>query len=277
MRCSGDHEHTALHGKQLEAAAFYPARLRLAILRGMRDTADADAPTEFDAEVERATKVAGVSVCGIQNSVAPQVKAQREAIGKPSTKAFFKFRASGQTQRDPSQKMKEKYVDIYTREPQPKDLLKTAMQDEAAWLCEHVWVGVPEDEARSEDGAIIVGTRRVNCNKEDSAEPDVRARLLAQEVNTHQEDAYVAATPPLECKRAVISQMVPERTRDGANLKLCFIDVRKAYFNGRPTRNLYVMLPEEMGLPRSMLGNLKRCLYGTRDAAIYGKPFMARR
>ena len=80
----------------------------------------------------------------------------------------------------------------------------------------------------------------------------------------------------LECKRALISQMVTERKRHGSSLKLCFIDVKKAYFHGRPTRNLFVRLPKEMGLPRSILGKLKRCLYGTRDAghiweAVYGE------
>ena len=275
IRCSGDHEHTPLHGKQLEAAAFYPAKLRLAVLRGMRDTADFDAPKDYDEEVERATQVAGVSVCGIQHSVVDQVKAQHSAQNKPAIKAIFKFRAGGQTEVDLTRNMKDRYLDEYTREPIPIDLLRTAMHDEVAWLNEHVWVGVPEDEARAEDDAIIVGTRWVNCNKGDSANPDVRARLVAQEVNTYQEEAYFAATPPLECKRALISQMVTERTRNGAPLKLCFVDVRKAYFNGRPTRNLYVRLPKEMGLPRSMLGKLQRCLYGTRDAghiweAVYG-------
>ena len=45
---------------------------------------------------------------------------------------------------------------------------------------------------------------------------------------------------------------------------------------GRPTRNLYVGLPPELGLHRTMLGKLKRCLYGTRDAghiweSVYGE------
>ena len=135
--------------------------------------------------------------------------------------------------------------------------------------------GGPEAEARAEPDAIIVGTRWANCNKSDNSHPDVRAHLVAQEVDTYQDEAYFPATPPLECKRALISQMATERTRNGKCLKLCFIDVRKAYFNGRPTRNIFVRLPREMGLPRTMLGKLKRCLYGTRDAghiweAVYG-------
>ena len=116
--------------------------------------------------------------------------------------------------------MKDRYLDEYTREPLPIDMLRDAMHDEVAWLNEHVWLGVPEEEARAEKDAIIVGTRWVNCNKGDSAAPDVRARLVAQEVNTYQDEAYFAAPPPLECKRALISQMVTERTRGGVPLKL---------------------------------------------------------
>ena len=135
---------------------------------------------------------------------------------------------------------------------------------------------MPETEAKAEKDSIVVGTGWVNCNRGDSASPDVRARLVAQEVNTYNEDAYFAATPPLECKRALISQMASERIRGGKSLKLCFVDVRKAYFNGKPTRNLYVRLPKEMGLPRDMLGKLHWCLYGTRDAGhiweiVYGE------
>ena len=44
------------------------------------------------------------------------------------------------------------------------------------------------------------------------------------------------------------------------------VDICKAYFNGIPTRNLYVRLPAELGLPKNVLGKLVRCMYGTRDA-----------
>ena len=107
-KCSGDHPHTALHGKQLEAAAFYPAKLRLAILRGMRDTADRDAPTEFDAEVERETKCAGINICGIQNKVNDNVKTQHKEASPPKAKAFFKFESGGRTETDGSRHMKER-------------------------------------------------------------------------------------------------------------------------------------------------------------------------
>ena len=42
--------------------------------------------------------------------------------------------------------------------------------------------------------------------------------------------------------------------------------MRKAYFNCGPTRSIYVRLPQEIGLGKHVLGQLRRCIYGTRDA-----------
>ena len=68
----------------------------------------------------------------------------------------------------------------------------------------------------------------VICNKDDQSDPDVRARLVAQEVNTHEDSSFFAATPPLESKRMLFSQWATERVRGGSALKLAFVDVRKA-------------------------------------------------
>ena len=37
-------------------------------------------------------------------------------------------------------------------------------------------------------------------------------------------------------------------------------------FNGIPTRSIYIKLPYELGMNKNVLGKLKRCIYGTRDA-----------
>ena len=49
-------------------------------------------------------------------------------------------------------------------------------------------------------------------------------------------------------------------------MKLSFIDVRKAYFNGSPTRKLFVRFPAEMGQSKDTVARLDRCMYGTRGA-----------
>ena len=75
--------------------------------------------------------------------------------------------------------------------------------------------------------------------KGDSKKPDVRARLVGCEVNKGGEkvDAVYASTPPLEAKNISFSQFSSERTRNGKPLRISFVDIRKAYFNGKPTRN----------------------------------------
>ena len=128
--------------------------------------------------------------------------------------------------------------------------------------------GVDMKEAWDDSSGKIVGCRWVNCNKGDLTNPDVRCRLVAQEVNPGNDpnEVFYAAAPPLQEKRLLFSQWAVERKRGGRNLKLSFIDIRKAYFNGKPTRSLYVKLPPELGLPKDVVGKLERCMYGTRDA-----------
>ena len=79
-------------------------------------------------------------------------------------------------------------------------------------------------------------------------------------------DAFFASTPPLEAKRMMFSQFASERTRKKKPLCLSFVDVRKAYFDGRPTRNLCMAFSKEKGLAPNLVGKLIRCAYGCRDA-----------
>ena len=60
----------------------------------------------------------------------------------------------------------------------------------------------------------------------------------------------------------------------GQPLKLSFVDIRKAYFNGTPKRKMFLHMPGELGLPKHVVGYLVRCAYGTRDAgAIWEETF----
>ena len=69
-------------------------------------------------------------------------------------------------------------------------------------------------------------------------------------------------------KRMLISEFATRRVaRNGKPLQLSFVDILKAYFNGIPTRNIFVRLPKEMGLGGNVVAKLDRCMYGTRDAA----------
>ena len=95
------------------------------------------------------------------------------------------------------------------------------------------------------DGKVI-GSRTVNCNKNDINDPDARCRLVVHAINTQSGDSFHAATTPLEAKRLLFSQWSTEQSRNGSDLQLSFVDVKKAHFYGMPDRNLYVRFPPEV-------------------------------
>ena len=61
-------------------------------------------------------------------------------------------------------------------------------------------------------------------------------------------------------------RLAKEQTRNGIPLALDFLDVKKAYFNGLPKRDVYMQLPRELGLPSHFVAKQVRCVYSTRDA-----------
>ena len=124
-------------------------------------------------------------------------------------------------------------------------------------------------EAMADADGKIIGSRWVSCNKNDVNDPDVRCRLVAQEINLHADESFYAATPPLEAKRLLFSEWSSRVKNE--DLQISFVDVKKAYFYGIPERTLYVRFPPELGLGKQMVGKLIRCMYGTRDAAQFGK------
>ena len=96
---------------------------------------------------------------------------------------------------------KDAYKDEYASEELPMGHVRLAMQEELDYFCDKVWIGVPMSEARADSEGKIVGSRWVNCNKHVIDDPDVRCRLVAQEVNLLADDHFYATTPLLEAKR----------------------------------------------------------------------------
>ena len=74
-----------------------------------------------------------------------------------------------------------------------------------------------------------IGTRWVDTNRGDNDNPDVRSRLVGQEINTGVDDDLFAATPPIEAFK-VLLRIVAERCFSGVNIAILFADVRRAYF-----------------------------------------------
>lgn len=94
-----------------------------------------------------------------------------------------------------SQNFKTQYRDEYTEELIPTSRVEATMQEEIDYFNDRVWVGVPLEQALADTGSKIINTRWVLCNKGDSNDPDVRARLVAQEISTHEDHSFYAATP----------------------------------------------------------------------------------
>ena len=116
-------------------------------------------------------------------------------------------------------------------------------------------------------GGKIIGVRWVDVNKGDTTEPDYRSRLVGREFAIGRDDALYDARLPLEAlwpiisHAATISDVGPKRT-------IMINDARRAYFYAKIQRDVYIELPDEdNNRGPGMLGKLRLCLYGTRDAA----------
>lgn len=94
------------------------------------------------------------------------------------------------------------------------------------------------EEAKRTKDFRLIRTRRVICNKGDDAEPDIRARLVACEVNENKgtgNQGFFASTPPLEALKILLSDYVSRRWHtDGTPLQVSVVDIKQAYFHATP-------------------------------------------
>ena len=132
-----------------------------------------------------------------------------------------------------------RYIGEYTGDILEPSLIRAAIVEELDYFNEKQILQFEDlSKVKAVAGAVHVRTRWVLCNKGDSSDPDMRARLVACEVNkTGKDDACYASTPPGESKKILFSMYASQRFRtmpDGTTLplRLSFIDIKKAYFNG---------------------------------------------
>lgn len=150
--------------------------------------------------------------------------------------------------------------DEYTGEILDPGLVhKGKMEELDYFVSKQVWRVVPRKRA---EGHKIVGTRWVCCNKGDAERPEIRCRLVAQEVNMYKTDDFFAATPPVETLRIILSMAAED-----PKLQVTLVDISRAYFNAYIRRKVYVELPPEAKKGQDVVGELVKCMYGTRDAA----------
>ena len=278
VRCDRSHKHQHLVGGRAAGAAFYPPKLLRAILRGMAMTRDATDGVRMITQNEQ----------NLLDSLNQLVSAIHEKSTSSNTTALknsddFKMNLDDGPHMSAiplcgggtlpieysSHNFKTVYKDEYTGEELPTHLVRAAMEEELNYFNLHVWDAVEKKIAYKTEDFKLVRMRWVICNKGDDAEYDVRARLVACEVNTYKSDEYFASTPPLEAKKLLFSEYACT-ARDPAfksdEIVLSFVDIKKAYFNGVPRRNVHLAFPKELGVPDHLVAHLKRCVYGTRDA-----------
>ena len=92
-------------------------------------------------------------------------------------------------------------------------------------------------------------------NKGDANNPEIRCRLVAQEINWNKMNEWFVAAPPLEALRLIISIAATH------NYDIMTNDVSRAYFYApvKEGQYIYVKLPEEDILPgeEGMCGKAK--------------------
>ena len=152
------------------------------------------------------------------------------------------------------------------------DLVRAARHEELDEIAKHrVYRKVLRQLARDR-GKRVIGTGWVDLNKGDEANPNYRSRLVAKELRAFAPfaatDGLFAATPPTASLNLLLSMLCTRRSRRGLPLKLCFLDVRRAYFYAAATEEVYVELPPEDREPgKDLVGLLEKSLYGTRSGA----------
>ena len=150
--------------------------------------------------------------------------------------------------------------------------VKAARKEELDEVRKHqVYRKVPRQMARDR-GKLVICVKWVDLNKGDDARPAYRSRLVAKELRAFsplapQEDLY-AATPPTAAQNLLLSMLCTRLSRRGKRFKLCFLDVRRAFFYAKATEEVFVELPPEEKEPgKDLVGLLEKSLYGTRTAS----------
>ena len=135
--------------------------------------------------------------------------------------------------------------------------------------------GTLEDAMRRSGGKMPTTTKWVEGWKtNEDGSKFVRSRLVGRDFKPKhggvREDLF-AAMPPLEAKKALFRMTAGvrgQRKRRGeGEVKLMFVDVKKAHLNAKCEEEVWVELPKEMW-KWGRFARLKRWLYGMRKAAV---------
>ncbi len=260
----GGGRHAVAAGRIAREAAVYPFRLCRAILQGCRNQLLRDGKLKdgvhglqgiFDEDgAKYYDQFTGEVLEGAEAAVAEKVFAVQQQVH-------------------------EAYKDSVTGQPLRAELVKAARKLEMEYFeAKQVWEKRPRSEALARTGRVPITVRWIDTNKGDDEHPNYRSRLVAREIRRAGEDPIFAPTPPLESLRTIISLAATNvrgatpHVRDPLSerrTQVSFMDIRRAYFCAAtdPNDPTYVELPAEDKDCGSMVGLLKKHMYGTRRAA----------
>ena len=156
------------------------------------------------------------------------------------------------------------FNDVTDKPLPPKLVMKTRAEELKYFNDMGVYENATLDEGRRSTGIMPIGTRWIDINKGESVKPNYRSRLVAKEFKVDIRPELVAATPPTECLRLLLS-----KASESKDNKVLYVDVSRLYLYATAVRPTFIKLPSED--PRSgdegLVGKLMMSMYGTRDAA----------
>ena len=249
-KCDRMHEHTTLMSGRAAAAAVYPPALCNAICKGLQKQKAYD----------DTGKVCSMDLNMNQlSSIVNKMKKETDEIEKKEHWIDNKHEEDGTGKREPEGENKlngamnllkhdvegiEAYDDVTKGKLDVAEVIKARALEMKYFKDKGVYVKVPREHQRKTGGKII-STRWIDVNKGDSANPDYRSRLVGKEFKDKNENELYASTPPLEGLRAVVSWAATWSTTTRRRRSLMINDVRRAYFNAKVQRDIYIELPRE--------------------------------
>lgn len=167
-RCNREHAHQHLTGGRYRDAAFYPAPLVRAILRGMAIRKDSDtkkitAPSD---------DIFPINALPIRST-----HSQQHEFGEPTMSKIPKMSGGQIPVVFKEGNFKRRYTDEYTGDKLPTPLIRAAIGNELVYFNDRVWELASKEEIEVVPDYILFHCRWVLCNTGDSTSPDVRARL----------------------------------------------------------------------------------------------------
>ena len=120
---------------------------------------------------------------------------------------------------------RERYLDEYTGELLPKQLIRAAIGDERNYFNSSVWKLSSIDEMMKVPDHVLVSSRRVMCKKGDAEIPNCRARLVSCEINRNGKmGAFAASTPRLKATNIIFAKFASSQRKTN-KLRLPFVDI----------------------------------------------------